>query len=380
MREVYFMSNKQPVDAYGKLKRILLVLFILTVVTTVGFFLVKGYVDQKVIDRQLEINKQNEELTAQYEQRVFEQSQKQEKGENIQWPTAKSTGVDILDVSNFALNGTRTQNFARQDLIASGMMLVNRWHTLPNDFSADDMVSIGRTYKDIQVQDNYVVIKKNVLEALKTMLDAAKAEGIEKFLIEEGYRTNEKQTEYFDKEAARWSDKFTGQTLVEKARLSVNVPGTSEYQTGLSFRLRRYDKEDADFNSKRFEETEHMTWLLEKGYQYGFIFRFPSQNYPTPTTTDKSWKTGEDKALRIMRYVGEAPAFIMHHMDFCLEEFVEYMIEHPHIAVYQEGELKYELIRVPDTGTDATLEVVDRAKSVQASIDNMGGIIVAMSY
>lgn len=381
MGEVNDMAKKHKADAYVRLRRILIVLLVLAVFAGAGFVLTRNYVNEKVAERQKEIDAQNAELEAQYQQRLAEQNKKEEKGEDIRWPEAAQTGWDILDVSNFALTGTTRITKTRAELIAGGLMLVNRWHELPADFTTDDVVSIGRTYKDIQVDNYAVVLKTSALDALKKMFDAAKADGIEKFLIQEGYRTNEVQTTYFDTETAKWADKYTGQALIEKAKAEVNVPGTSEYQTGLSVRLRRYDKEDAEFNAVSFEQSEHMTWLLEKGWEHGFIFRFPVAGYPTADTTDKAWKTGESKKLRVIRYVGVAPAAVMHAKDLCLEEFIEYMIAHPHIAVYLDGALKYEIVRVADPGgSSVTLDAASRAADMQASIDNMGGIIIAMTY
>lgn len=381
MGEVNDMANKHKADAYVKLRRILVVLLVLTLFAGAGFLLTRNYVSSRVADRQKEIDAQNEALKEQYQQRLAEQNKKEEKGEDIRWPEPEQTGWDILDVSGFALTGTTSVTVKREDLNAGGLMLVNRWHPLPADFTADDVLSIGRTYKDIQVKDYSLTLKPTALDALKKMFDAAKADGIDRYHIEEGYRTNEQQTTYFDEETAKWADKYVGEALIEKAREATNVPGTSEYQTGLSVRIRRYDREDGTFNAVPFEESEHMTWLLEKGWEYGYIFRFPVSGYPTADTIDKTWKTGEFKKMRIMRYVGIAPAAVMHAENMCLEEFVEYMIAHPHIAVYQDGALKYEIIRVADPGgSTVTLEATARAASVQTSIDNMGGIIVAMSY
>ena len=65
-----------------------------------------------------------------------------------------------------------------------------------------------------------------------------------------------------------------------------------------------------------------------------------------------------------------------------MEEYIEYMIAHPHVAVYEDGNLRYEIIRVSggDTSTDATVYVSSACKEVSSSTDNMGGIIVVMSY
>ena len=381
MERVNDMAKKEQKDAFVRLRHVTIVLLVLALLAGGGFVLTRDYVNQAVLTRQEEIDAQNEELTEQYQQRLAEQNQKEEQGENIQWPEAKQEGWDIVDVSAFALTGTTAKTYSRQDLLDGGLMLVNRWHSLPSDFTEDSIVSVGQESKyTIPVTDSTVQLNINAYNALNEMLTAAKDAGFENYLIQEGYRTNEKQTEYFNNEKAKWESKYTGEALIEKARQNTNVPGTSEYQTGFSFKIKRWKKGDTEFNKPAFEETEHFAWLMEHAWEYGFVFRFELDGYPTATSTDKSWKTGESKKLMLFRYVGKAAAAVMHQEDMCLEEFIEYMIDHPHIAVYENGTLRYELNRVTDTGTSMTLDVISRATETQVSIDNMGGVIVAMSY
>ncbi len=48
-------------------------------------------------------------------------------------------------------------------------------------------------------------------------------------------------------------------------------------------------------------------------------------------------------------------ALAMKAMDFCLEEYIDYLIAHPHIALYQDGALKYEIYRVEGGNADSTI-------------------------
>ncbi len=70
----------------------------------------------------------------------------------------------------------------------------------------------------------------------------------------------------------------------------------------------------------------------------------------------------------------------MKAMDFCLEEYIDYLIAHPHIALYQDGALKYEIYRVEGGNADSTIQLTAGAKSYIASTDNMNGLVVAISY
>ena len=122
--------------------------------------------------------------------------------------------------------------------------------------------------------------------------------------------------------------------------------------------------------------------MNENSWKYGIVFRFPVYGYPNDTVTDKSFKTGESKKLRIYRYVGEANAAVMHTMDFCMEEYIEYLMDHPHIEVYEDGVKRYEILRVEGgaSGEDVTVQVSTTAQSYSVSYDNMNGLVIAMTY
>ena len=71
----------------------------------------------------------------------------------------------------------------------------------------------------------------------------------------------------------------------------------------------------------------------------------------------------------------------MHYMDFCLEEYIQYLEEHPHVALFEDGQLKYEVYR-QYVGEDASfdIQVTGRARSYVSSLDNMGGVITVFEY
>ena len=75
------------------------------------------------------------------------------------------------------------------------------------------------------------------------------------------------------------------------------------------------------------------------------MFRFPLADYPVKGTQDKSYKTGVSVKLQAFRYVGRGNAAVMHALDLCLEEYLDYLMEHPHLAVFENGQLRYEIVR-----------------------------------
>ena len=81
------------------------------------------------------------------------------------------------------------------------------------------------------------------------------------------------------------------------------------------------------------------------------------------------------------RYVGEGNAAVMHILDLCLEEYIEYLGEHPHIAVYENGVLKYEIVRqYVGEAASFPVSVKTTAASYYTSLDNMGYAVTVFIY
>ena len=201
------------------------------------------------------------------------------------------------------------------------------------------------------------------------------------YLVEEGYRTWDTQNTYFQNKVTKLSGKYSGDALIAAAKKEVNYPGTSEYNSGLAFELRLYDKADPDVSVPKYSTTPEAKWMNENCWKYGIVFRFPLGGWPLETSTDKSFKTGVSKRLNLYRYVGKGNAAIMHYMDFTLEEYIEYLVEHPHVALFVDGVLKYEVYR-QQVGEAMTIDVqlTRNAPNHESSLDNMGAVITVFNY
>ncbi|NLV59513.1 MAG: M15 family metallopeptidase [Clostridiales bacterium] len=290
----------------------------------------------------------------------------------------------IEDKGRAGLENTNTITMDRSSLLKGGLLLVNPWHALPQDFTDTELVSVGSsTGFKIQVQDNTVKLFPVAMDALTAMIEAAKAEAnLEDYIVREGYRSMDTQTELFNAKMEELSGKYSGDILIEQTKKSVNYPGTSEYQTGLSFRMDVYNRNNAELNKLKFQQSDQGKWFTENSWRYGVIFRFPTADFPTPQWEDKSYKTGVSVQMSLYRYVGKAHAAAMCIMDYCLEEYVEFLMDHPHICVYKDGALQYEIYRLPSSEALDTydLPVPNPANDYQASLDNMNGVVMAYSF
>lgn len=331
-----------------------------------------------------EVEKRNTEAAARHKATVAELESQASVQTNPSWPSHKNEGWDIIDLTNIPLENPSTVTMTRAELMTGGMLLVNEWHSRPEDFDETGVVGVGKYYSGddkIQVKDNTVSLFPVAIEALHEALTAAKADGMEHYLVEEGYRSYETQNGYFQKRLEKLEGKYTGDALIAAAKKEVNYPGTSEYNSGLAFELRLYEKNNPDVSTPKYSTTEQGKWMNENCWKYGIVFRFPQAGWPLETSTDKSFKTGVSKHLNLYRYVGKGNAAVMHYMDFTMEEYIEYLQEHPHIAVFVDGVLKYEIYRQrADDAGYVEVRLTKNAKKYYSSLDNMGAVITVFEY
>lgn len=388
--------HKMKRDPFRTMLRVVLILAIVVVVGVGGLFLCASIVNSDYIatrDRILEENEQGEvEFVARMNALRSENSAATDSSTSIvtsgdlpYWETSLDGSTwRIEDEGAAGLENTSTITLDRSALVNGGLLLVNAWHSLPSDFSEDGLMAIGTAspYK-MQVEDNSVRLFQPAYEALGEALEAAKADGLEYFIVREGYRSVAEQETLFNERMEKNSSKYSGNRLIEETKRSVNYPGTSDYHTGLSFRMDVYQRGNSELNNQKFQaESAQGAWLTENCWKYGIIFRFPTKDFPNSSWEDKSYKTGVSSELNLYRYVGKAHSAAMKVMGMCLEEYIEFLIDHPHICVYQDGALKYEIVRIKgaDESTSYSLPVPNPANDYQASLDNMDGIVMAYSY
>ena len=371
---------------------IVLVITILLAVLAVVCFLInplviqpkKDAIDKAYEDAKAAVEEHNKQIDIEYQLKLSEVQAAANAPENPAWPeNDHKLEWEVLDLSQFPLQDQRAVHSNRQEIMYNGMLLVNAWHSRPTDYSDAGIVGVSKAYKGeekIQAKDNNVTLHTNALAALHEALQAAKAEGMEHYLVEEGYRTVERQQEYYNKKREKLSSKYSGDALDEATRKEVNYPGTSEYNSGLAFELRLYDRNDPDVGSPKYSTTPEGKWMNENCWKYGLVFRFPQNEWPLETSTDKSFKTGVSVHLNLYRYVGKGNAAIMHYMDFTMEEYIEYLEEHPHIALYVNDKLQYEVYR-QIVGDEEEFDIqLNSTNNWESSLDNMGGIITVFDY
>ena len=189
--------------------------------------------------------------------------------------------------------------------------LVNKDHPLTEDFVPANLVLLSDVLdsKLVKLKSKKLRAVRTAAEALRDMLEAARADKITKWQISTAYRTWEDQESVLNRKInsylsshSDWSRKRARSAALR----TVALPGQSEHQLGLAF----------DINvpgTSSFKGTRQCTWLHEHCWEYGFIIRY---------TKEKKSITGFDEEAWHIRYVGIPHALRMRDMDLCLEEYV----------------------------------------------------------
>ena len=391
--------HKIKKDPYKQLQKLAIVLAIVLVIGGGLFYFCAGAITRDYINTRDRIEMENAEGEIAFNAQMNELRAQNEAAsrqdilsgsvsdENLSsWEKELDGKVwRVQDEGSAGLDNTSTITMERSQLINGGLMLVNAWHALPSDFSEEGLVTVGTTGEfKVQVHSGSVKLFQPAFDALVEALKAAKEEaGLEYYIVMEGYRSVAEQQELFNEKMEKLSSRYSSERLIAETKKEVNYPGTSDYHTGMSFRMDVYQSGNKELNNQKFQaESAQGAWLTENCWRYGIAFRFPSKDFPNTSWEDKSYKTGVSSQLNLYRYVGKAHSAAMKVLDFCLEEYIEFLMDHPHICIYEDDALVYEIVRVKgaDEKTSFQLPVPNPAVSYQASLDNMDGVVMAYSY
>lgn len=288
-------------------------------------------------------------------------------------PQPASEGWDLLDLSAFPLDGETVQSFTRSELESGDMVVINEWHEQPLGFDSSTLASIARRSKfSIPTKDNSVMLFPAAIDQIQSMLTDAKVIGLESYEVIVGYRDYETQKTLWDTAYNANLKRYKAAVVEEMTRRATSYPGTSDHHSGYTFQLRLYSSSDPTVIKQNFLTSLQGVWMMENGWKYGFIFRYPPE---------KSYITGIHVNVNTFRYVGLANAAAMNILDLTLEEYVAYLQQHPHLAIYKDGIKVYEIMRTSaDSSEGWSVDVPLGALDTDVSSDNCGGIVATYIF
>ena len=159
---------------------------------------IKAMKDEQLTAMQSEVEARNQQAQSQYQAALSEFEQQTTSGANLAWPQQSMTGWDVVDLTSYPLENVTTTTLSRQEAMYEGMLLVNEWHSRPDDFLEDNLVSVSKaTERKVSVKDNTVRLFPQAVEALQSAIEDAGKEGLENYVAWEGYRSWDEQNTMF---------------------------------------------------------------------------------------------------------------------------------------------------------------------------------------
>lgn len=182
------------------------------------------------------------------------------------------------------------------------LILVNKENKIPENYQVDLQTIEGNHEVDIRI-----------VSALTQMLADARKEGLKPYICS-SYRTNEKQTQLYNKKVKQYQKwGYSKQQAQEEASYWVTLPRTSEHELGLSVDIVSKDYQILD---EKQEDTAVQKWLMDNCDNYGFTLRYPTYKKEITKINYEPWH---------YRYVGIENAKFMREKDYCLEEYIAYL-------------------------------------------------------
>ena len=205
---------------------------------------------------------------------------------------------NIVQLVNVEMHVDWLDNQKETDTSKNELMLVNRIYGLSSEYVPEDLV-------DVPTQFAYAgkKLSESVLNKVIELINAGKESGYT-FVISDGYRSYEEQKNIYDS--------YVDYYGVSETDTFVARPGHSEYQTGLSFDLKPYNKVIDDVSSN-----EEYLWLRDNAHKFGFIFRFNKEHESLTGFSSATWR---------LRYVGEDAANIIFNEGMSFEEYYAYFV------------------------------------------------------
>ena len=201
------------------------------------------------------------------------------------------------------------------DVLATDLpILVNKEYPIVDGFTPADLVNLKDVCDPKLVKVKYDSLQgvKTAVDALVTMLEAAKADGITHWQVSAAYRSYETQESLLNSKINSYRQKnpdWSKSKARSAALKTVAEPGASEHHLGLSF----------DVNvpgTDAFLGTKQCTWLHAHCWEYGFIIRYQKGKESITGFSAEAWH---------IRYVGTEHSLPIRDLDFCLEEYLDWV-------------------------------------------------------
>ena len=210
---------------------------------------------------------------------------------------------DVVAIVNVHADSRWYEEEFQVDTSLNELMMVNKFYTLDETYTPENLVTIPLTYAYGNEGDNQIL--DYAYEKFLDMWQAANDEGYY-LMVNSSYRNYEEQQQTYDN--------LKNTVGERKADEIAARPGHSEHQTGLVVDM---TSKNSPY-SNEFADSEEYKWLKEHAHEFGFIERYPE---------GKTYLTGYNPESWHWRYVGVEAATTMYEESITYDEYYAFYIE-----------------------------------------------------
>lgn len=245
---------------------------------------------------------------AQYESIISEAMSNASAGVSSDFDTGAEDSVveEIVGATDGVSVGYRTVTVQSSSINEGTLVLVNYNYA----YDRIDEVELTNAYNErtgkIKVSSTTLGMEPEAFAALERLVVGLVDDtGCDDLLLYSGHRTLADQQRIWDSNMASYGEEYT--------KTYVAVPGHSEHHTGYACDLGFYTD---DGLSIPLVDHEYGTWVWEHCTEYGYILRYPAEKADITGIGHEQWH---------FRYVGLPHAYAVDTLDFCYEEYVDYL-------------------------------------------------------
>ncbi len=186
------------------------------------------------------------------------------------------------------------------------LLLINYENILDRSYKPDDLTDIPtRPGRDVQQ------LRFTAAMAFIAMFVEAEANDISDITVTSGWRSYNTQEWLLANQIEKYKQTMNEEDAYALAVTEIAVPGTSEHQSGLAV-----DVHNLPYADISFAESESAEWLKDNCYKFGFILRYPQDKIDITKISFEPWH---------FRFVGRYHASRINELNYCLEEYIEYI-------------------------------------------------------
>lgn len=202
-----------------------------------------------------------------------------------------------------------TVELTSEDVHKGELILVNslNMYLFPEEMEGDivNISSVKNEYYGLSSYSTSVEAAGVTIDAFNKLTeDYYNETGFRWLQINSSYRSREAQEALYAQYVKDYGADYAAQYVAN--------PGESEHHTGLGIDL----NVNRDGAISYVESDEGCAWFRENCQTYGFILRYPKDKVHLTGINHESWH---------YRYVGVPHAQITEDMNFCLEEYIDYV-------------------------------------------------------